>query len=226
MPKIRGRIFDTPEARLFLTRCRTQQCAIAATHQRKTALDQANGPITQVVGFPVAFGNAPGAEQDFRYLPVGAAVRPCIERAQSKREPAPAMRGKRMQRRPWRPAIEGSPQAPACIRAKFKVTIEREFDCIGAGNDGRLLEPNAMFYLVQTDYRVPAVRALPQLTFSQVAEIQGDARLRDRRRYRPNRNDRRQNFRRPEDGLFEAGLVGVSCENTSPNAGVIPGLAW
>ena len=178
------------------------------------------------MGFPVAFGNAPGAEQDFRYLPVGAAVRPCIERAQSKREPAPAMRGKRMQRRPWRPAIEGSPQAPACIRAKFKVTIEREFDCIGAGNDGRLLEPNAMFYLVQTDYRVPAVRALPQLTFSQVAEIQGDARLRDRRRYRPNRNDRRQNFRRPEDGLFEIGTAGVSCEKTSPNAGGIPGLPW
>ena len=36
-----------------------------------------------------------------------------IERAQSKREPAPAMRGKRMQRRPRRPAIEGAPEKPA-----------------------------------------------------------------------------------------------------------------
>lgn len=123
------------------------------------------------MGFPVAFGNAPGAEQDFRYLPIGAAVGPCIERAQSKREPAPTMRGKRMQRRPWWPAIKGSPQPPARIRAEFKVTIEREFDGIGAGSHGRFLEPNAMFYLVQTQYCVPAVRALPQLTFGQVAEI-------------------------------------------------------
>ena len=178
------------------------------------------------MGFPVAFGNAPGAEQDFRYLPIGAAVGPCIERAQSKREPAPTMRGKRMQRRPWWPAIKGSPQPPARIRAEFKVTIEREFDGIGAGSHGRFLEPNAMFYLVQTRYCVPAVRALPQLTFSQAAKIQGDARLWDRQRYRPHRNDRRQKFRRPEDGLFEAGLVRVSCEKTSPNADGIPGLPW
>ena len=156
---------------LFLARCRTQQCAIAATHQRKTALDEANGPIAQVVSLPVAFGDASGAEQDFRYFPVGAAVRPCIERAQSKREPAPAMRGKRMQRRPWRPAVEGSPQPPTGIRAEFKVTIEREFNCITAGNDRRFLEPNAMFYLVQTQYCVPTVRALPQLTFGQAVEI-------------------------------------------------------
>ena len=175
---------------------------------------------------PVAFGNAPGAEQNFRYLPVGAAVRPCIERAQSKREPAPAMGGKRMQRRPWRPAIEGSPEPPARICAEFKVTIERQFDCIRAGNDRRFLEPNAMFYLVQTQYCVPTVGALPQLTFGQAAEIEGYARLWDRERYRPHRNDRRQNFRRPKDGLFEAGMAGVSCEKTSPNAGGIPGLSW
>ena len=76
-----------------------------------------------------------------------------------------------MQRRPRGPAIEGSPQPPACIRAEFKVAIEREFDGIGAGNDRRFLEPNAMFYLVQTQYGVPAVRALPQLTFGQLIEI-------------------------------------------------------
>ncbi len=178
------------------------------------------------MSLPVTFGNASGAEQDFRYFPVGAAVRPGIERAQSKREPAPTMRGKRMQRRPWRPAIEGSPQPPACIRTEFEVTIEREFDGIGASNDRRFPEPNAMFYLVQTHYCVPSVGALPQLTFGQVAEIQGDTRLRDRQRYRPHRNDRRQNLRRPEDGLFEARLVGVSCEKTSPNAGGIPDLPW
>ena len=189
-------------------------------------MDQTDGPIAQVVSLPVAPGNAPGTEQDFRYFPVGAAVRPGIERAQSKREPAPTMRGKRMQRWPWRPAIEGSPQPPARVRAKFKVTIEREFDGIGAGNDRRFLEPDAMFYLVQAQYCVPAVRALPQLTFGQVAEIQSDARLRDRKRYRPHRNDRRQNFRRPEDDLFEAGLGGVSCERTSPSADGIPGLHW
>lgn len=201
-----------------------QQCAIAATHQRKTALDQANGPIAQVVSLPVAFGNASGAEQDFCYFPVGTAVRARIERAQSKREPAPAMRGKRMQRRPRRPAIEGAPQPLACIRAEFKVRVERQFDRIGTGNDRRFLEPNAMFYLLQTQYCVPAVRALPQLTVGQAVEIQGNMRLRDRERYRPHRHDRRQNLRRPEDGLFEAGMAGVSREKTSPNAGGIPSL--
>ena len=140
---------------------------------------------------PVAFGDASGAEQDFRYFPVGAAVRPRIERAQSKPEPAPAMRGKRMQRWPWRPAIEGSPQAPASVRAEFKVTIKREFDGITDGNDWRFLEPNPVFYLLHTQYCVPAVRALPQLTFGQVAEIQGNTRLRGRERHRPHRNDRR-----------------------------------
>jgi hypothetical protein len=226
MPKIGG-VFSIPLKRvLFFARCRTQQCAIAATHQRKTALDQANGPVAQVVRLPVAFGDASGAEQDFRYFPVGAAVGPGIERAQSKREPAPTMRGKHMQRRPWRPAIEGSPQPPARIRAEFKVAIEREFDCVGAGNDRRFLEPNAMFYLVQTHYCVPPIRALPQLTFGQVSEIQGNTRLRDRERHRPHRNDRRQNLRCPEDGLFEAGMAGVSCEKTSPNAGGIPDLPW
>ena len=83
-----------------------------------------------------------------------------------------------------------------------------------------------MFYLLQTQYGVPAVRALPQLTVGQAVEIQGNTRLWDRERYRPHRNDRRQNFRRPEDGLFEAGMGGVSCEKTSPNAGEIPGLPW
>jgi hypothetical protein len=178
------------------------------------------------VRLPVAFGDASGAEQDFLYFPVGAAVGPRIERAQSEREPAPAMRGKRMQRRPRRPAIEGAPQPLACIRAEFKVRVERQFDRIGTGNDRRFLEPNAMFYLLQTQYCVPTIRALPQLTVGQAAEIQGDARLGDRVRYRPHRNDRRQNFRRPEDGLFEAGMAGVSYEKTSPNAGGIPGLPW
>jgi hypothetical protein len=96
-----------------------------------------------------------------------------------------------MQRRPWRPAIEGSPQAPASVRAEFKVTIKREFDGITDGNDWRFLEPNPVFYLLHTQYCVPAVRALPQLTFGQVAEIQGNTRLRGRERHRPHRNDRR-----------------------------------
>jgi hypothetical protein len=212
--------------RLFLGRWRPQQRAIAATHQREAALNQANGPIAQIVGSPVAFGNASGAEQNFRDFPVGAALHPRIKRSQGEREPPAAALRERMQRRPRRPAVKSSPQAPACIRAEFKVTIEREFDGITAGNDWRFFEPNAMFYLLQTQYGVPAVRALPQLTVGQAVEIQGNTRLWDRERYRPHRNDRRQNFRRPEDRLFEAGMAGVSCENTNPSADGIPGLAW
>ena len=158
---MKGRVFDTPEERLSFPRWRTQQCAIAATHQREAALNQANGPITQIVRLPVALGNAPGAEQDFRDFSIGTAVHARVERAKGERHSLTAVRGKRMQRRPRRPAVQGSPQAPACIRAELKVAVEWKFDSILDCNDGCFLKPDAMLYAVQMQHGVPTIRALP-----------------------------------------------------------------
>jgi len=46
--------------------CVTQQRAITTRHRCKTALDQSNCPIAQIVCIPVAFRNALDAEQNFR----------------------------------------------------------------------------------------------------------------------------------------------------------------
>ena len=87
-----GRVFGTPGKQLFLWRSWTQQCAIAAAHQRETVLNQANGPVAQIVGSPIVLGDTPGAEQDFCNFAVGAAVHPRIERAQGECEPPATLR--------------------------------------------------------------------------------------------------------------------------------------
>lgn len=189
---MRGCVFDTlRNAHLFLSTWRTQQRAIAAAHQRETALDQTNGPVAQIVGSPIALGNALRTVYDFRDFPVGGAIRPRVESAEREREPAAAMRGKRMQRLPRRPAIEGPPQTSACIHSKLEVAVERKFDRIGDGNDRRLLQPNAVLYALELQHRMPTVRALPQLPLVQIGEIQADVRVRAHEERGPHRNDRR-----------------------------------
>lgn len=74
-----------------------------------------------------------------------------------------------------------------------------------------------MLYAAQVQHGVPAVGALPQLGFAQVAEVQADPRMRADKRRWPHGNNRRQNLWRPEDGLFEIGLIGISCERPTPN---------
>jgi hypothetical protein len=66
-----------------------------------------------------------------------------------------------MQRRSWRLAIKGSPQAPSCIRAEFEIAVEGKFDRIGNCNNRRFLEPNAVLNTAQIQYNVPTVRPLP-----------------------------------------------------------------
>ena len=49
-------------------------------------------------------------------------------------------------------------------------------------------------------------------------------RVRAHERRRPHGNNRRQNLRRPEDGLFKEGLIGISREKPTPNAAEIQEL--
>lgn len=218
--EVEGAYFRYPrKEQLFLSRSRTQQCAIAATHQRESGLSQANGSVAQIVGSPIAFGNALRAVYDFGDFPVGGAIYPRVEGAERERVPAAAMRGKRMQRFPRWPAIESPPQAPARIQAKVEVAVERKFDRIGDGNDRRLFQPDAMLYALETQYRMPTVRALPELALVQVAEIQADVRVRADERRGPYRNDRRQSLRRPEDRLLNERLIRIGCEKPTPSVG-------
>ena len=217
MPKMGGRVFGTPGKQLFLWRSWTQQCAIAAAHQRETVLNQANGPVAQIVRRPIAFRNAPGPEQAFCNFAVGASVHARIERAQGERQSPAAIRRKRMQRRAQRTTVEGSPQAPACIRAEFEIAVQGKFNSVDDRNHRRFLEPNAVLNTAQIQYCVPTVRGLTQLAFTQVAEVQADIRICTRQQRRPHWHDRRQNFRRPEYSLFKEGLVGISCEKLTPN---------
>ena len=173
---------------------------------------------------PIALGNALGAEQDFCNFAIGAAVHARVERAQGERQPPASLRRERMQRRSLRPAIKGSPQAPACIRAELEVAVEGKFDSIGDCNNRRFLEPNAVLNPAQIQYGVPTIRALAQLTFIEVAEIQTDVRMRAHQQRRPHWHNRRQNLRRPEDGLFKKGLIGISCEKPTPNDRETPRL--
>ena len=82
--------FGTPPHRhhqLFLAAARTEQFAIAAAHQRKPGLHQADGAVAQVVGFPGPFGDMPCAEQFFRDSAIGMAIGTGIERTQREGQP-------------------------------------------------------------------------------------------------------------------------------------------
>ena len=116
--------FRYPADLLFFARWRSQQRAIAAAHQGEAGLNQANGSIAQVVGFPGAFGNLFCAKQDFRDFAVRAAVHSRIKGAERERQATAALRGKHMQRWSRWTAVQGSPQPARGVRAKLEVAVE------------------------------------------------------------------------------------------------------
>ncbi len=95
-----ARFRHPPECRLFFGRSWAQQGAIAAAHQGEAVLNQANGPVAQIVRRPIALGNALGPEQDFCYFAVGTTVHARVERTQGKRQPPASAIRERVQRRP------------------------------------------------------------------------------------------------------------------------------
>ena len=203
---------------LFFSGGRSQQGAVAALHQSEAGLDQADDLIPHLVRSPIPLGNALGGQQNFSDFAIGGAVGPCIRRTQGKRYSPPAIRRNRVRRRALRPAIEPSPQTSAGIRPEFEVAVERKFDGVGSSDDRRFFEPNTMLYAAQDKHGVPAIRTLPKLTFVQLAEIQPDVCMRADKRRRADRHNRRHGLGSPEDGLFEEGSIGISCEKPTPNA--------
>ena len=76
---MRGSIFDTPGGRLFLSRWRTQQCAVTATHQGDAVLNQADRPAAKIVAFPGAAVDSLPAEQAFGNLAIAISLQPSVE---------------------------------------------------------------------------------------------------------------------------------------------------
>lgn len=161
MAKNGGSIFDTRSTSLFLAGWWSQQRAIATAHQGKAGLNESDRSVTQVVGFPGAFGKLCGTKQDLRDFAVSTAIHPRIERAERERQATAALRGKYMQRRSRWTVVQGSPKPPCCVRTKFKVAIEWKLNRIGFGDDRCFPEPHAVFDAAQKQHGVPAIGRLP-----------------------------------------------------------------
>ncbi len=156
----RGISFRYPVELLFFARWRPQQCAIATAHQGEAALNQANGSIAQVVGFPGAFGDLSGAKKDFRDFAVSTAVHSRIEGAERERQTTAALRGKHVQRRSRWTVVQCPPQPARCVRTKLEITVEWKLDCIGFGDDRCFPEPHAVLDAAEIQNGVPAVGRL------------------------------------------------------------------
>ena len=127
--------FRYPADLLFFARWRSQQRAIAAAHQGKAGLNEPNGSITQIVGFPGAFGNLSGAKQDCRDFAVRTAVHSRIEGTKRERQATAALRGIHVQRWSRGTVVQSSPQPSRCVRTKLEVTVEWKLNRIGFGDD-------------------------------------------------------------------------------------------
>src|SRR5262245_8465414 len=65
---------------------------------------------------------------------------------------------------------------------------------------------------------MPTIRTLPKLAFVQLVKIQPDMRMRAGEQCWTDRHNRRHSLGSPEDGLFNEGSFGISCEKPTPNA--------
>src|SRR4029079_19453478 len=106
-------------------------------HQLNPALDEANGSVAQVVGFPAALWNAPGAKQNFCYLAICTAVVPRIESAKRLSQPLATLDRQQMKRQTLWPAFERAPQPSGSMHAYVKIVIERQLCDKRSANDRR-----------------------------------------------------------------------------------------
>ena len=107
-------------------------------------MNKTDGSITQIVGFPGAFGDLFGAKQDFRDFAVRAAIHPRIESAERERQATAALRGKHVQWWSRWTVVQRSPQPARGVRTELEVAVELQFDRVGFGDDRRFLQPYAV----------------------------------------------------------------------------------
>ena len=124
--------------------------AIAAAHQRKAGLHQADGPIAQIVGFPGALGDTPGAEQNFGDHAISIAVHSRIECAKGQRQSLAPLLATRRGMVDLAAAAERAPQPTGGMRADLKIIVQRQLDGVGRGIQRRLLQPKPMLDTTQS----------------------------------------------------------------------------
>ena len=103
MPKIEGRIFDTPKGLFFLAPW-TQQFAIAAAHQSEATLHEADGTIAQIVRLPGALRDALLAKEAFGDGAIALVFIAPVQRTQDQGKPLAPLRRIAGRRSAWRTA--------------------------------------------------------------------------------------------------------------------------
>lgn len=105
-----------------------QQRAIAAADESQSALNQADGAIAEIVGFPGALGNSTFPKQGLSDRAVAVSFLSAVECAQRKRQPLPSLCRQWIDRSCGRLFAEGSPKAMSRLAAKMEISIEWELD--------------------------------------------------------------------------------------------------
>jgi hypothetical protein len=199
---MRRPISGTPRADQWLwpaTRL-AQQLTIAAAHQGQSSFHQTDRAVAQVVGLPGTFGDPLGAEQALSDRAIAVAFDAGVERAQDKRQSLAPLWGQLMECRTGRASVKDPPEPLRGAGANLEIVIKRQFGSVGLLRNRRLSQPQPMLRPAKTQEDMPAVRRRPDFAsrhFDQTEPISIG-----RNRAPNNRNDCRQNFRCPEDGLI------------------------
>ena len=168
------------------------------------------------MSFPGAFGNAFGAEQNFRNHAIRAAVQPRVQRTERERQSLSALRRELVERWARWTAVERAPKPASGIRACVEIVVKRQFDDVSCAGQRLLLQPKTMLGSAELQHGMPSVRCPPDLARRQRGQVEVDRRAFRRRLRLGNRNDGRKDFRRPKDCLFVKGPLRVSSESRGP----------
>jgi hypothetical protein len=197
---MRGVIYGTPSRALRSAARLTKQFAIATAHQRKTGLNKPDGAVPQIVCLPGPFGDTLGTEQSLRNHTIAVAFDAAIERAQRECQPLSPLHGQLVECRASRAAVERPPESPRRVGSNLEIFIEHQMGGIGLVRSRRFCQPKPMFDVLNAQQNMPAVKGLTDVGGRYV----GGAKhlVRGIRSAPSDRNDRRQYFRCPEDGLI------------------------
>ena len=107
-----------------------------------------------------------------------------------------------MKGRARRPPVYGAPQPSRCVRTRVKVAVERQLGHVVGADTWWLPRPDTMVDCANAQHRVPTILHTANLARCKLERARRCSRLIERRRSYSNRNNGRQNLRRPIDGLF------------------------
>ncbi len=119
MPKIEGRIFDTPRG-LFVLASWTQEFAITAAHQSEAALNEADGATAQIMRLPGALRDTLVTKEAFGDRAIALVFITPVQCAQNQRKPLAPLRGQVGLRWTRRTAAQSTPERLSSLGAELK----------------------------------------------------------------------------------------------------------